>query len=75
MKIITVRFSPVTATMVGMSLDPVSSLTDGEWHLDGKVALSKYDDLFLKVEFTKGDRKYGQLIPWSTVSTVLFEDA
>lgn len=74
MKILTVRFSPATATMVGLSLDPVSSLTDGDYHLDGKVSLSKYDETFLRVDFVKGERKIAQLIPWATVSTVLFTD-
>lgn len=73
-KIKLVRFKEHMA--IGTGLDQKSYLEDGGTVLGVPVKLSKYDEIFLKVQFCGKDpvNKYVQLVPWSAVATVLGED-
>jgi len=73
-KVKLVRFKEHIA--VGTGLDQKSYLEDDGTVLGVPIKLSKYDETFLRIDFKGRDKvnQYSQLIPWSAIATVLFDD-
>lgn len=69
MKIQGVRFNQ--AIHLGKSLDLQSYVAEGQSIMGDPVKLSRYDGVFLQMDFTKG--KYSQLIPWAQVACLFWE--
>lgn len=69
MKIQGVRFNQ--SIHLGKSLDLQSYVAEGQMIQGDPVKLSRYDDVFLQMDFTKGE--YSQLIPWAQVACLFWE--
>jgi len=72
MMINVVRFRD--AILLGKSLEPVRSLSNGQRYDGAFIGLSLFNELFIKVSFQHADpaKDYAQLVPLARIDTCLF---
>ncbi len=60
---------------LGKALDPKTYLEKGSKVLNIPTECTFYDETFMQIDFkgTTKDTKYSQLIPWASISTVIFD--